>query len=243
MYNYNPFTGKLDDAGAGNEDIIKIQEDYFSASKISEGEYWAKVATIDIAAARDDGHNCVAMFHVMRCITMPYSYRTRVTVQEATIYLSVASIHTDGHRASIVLGDSTGISYEDIILIRTSQTNTNCQFELYVKLYFKDRLYFTCRWNQLDSDYITLTPGTVDDDLVGGFDSSLPSYHPTMSDSCEYEVEEVESITITHNLNKYPSVTIIDSDGDVVLADIHHTSKSILTVTFVESFTGTIILN
>lgn len=243
MYTYNPFTGKLDDAGQGADDVILLQEDFCSASPISEGTYFAKVATIDLKAGRDVGHNCIAMFHVMRCLTMPYSYRSRVTVQEATIYVSVSSIHIDGHKASIVLGDATGISSDDIVLIRTSQSETNCQFTLYVRIFFKDRLFFFGRWNQLDKDNVTLTTGTIDDSLVGGFDPSLPTYHPTMADNGEYPVENVDTITITHKLNKYPSVTIIDADGDVVLADIHHASRSELTVTFTETFTGTIILN
>ena len=48
---------------------------------------------------------------------------------------------------------------------------------------------------------------------------------------------------ITHNLDKYPSVTIVDSAGSVVIGDITYTSKSTLTVTFSAAFSGKAYLN
>ena len=48
---------------------------------------------------------------------------------------------------------------------------------------------------------------------------------------------------ITHNLDKYPSVTIVDSAGSVVIGDITYTSKSALTVTFSAAFSGKAYLN
>lgn len=48
---------------------------------------------------------------------------------------------------------------------------------------------------------------------------------------------------ITHNLDKYPSVTIVDSAGSVVMGDITYTSKSTLTVTFSAAFSGKAYLN
>lgn len=49
--------------------------------------------------------------------------------------------------------------------------------------------------------------------------------------------------TITHNLDKYPSVTIVDSAGSVVMGDITYTSKSTIKVTFSAAFSGTAYLN
>ena len=48
---------------------------------------------------------------------------------------------------------------------------------------------------------------------------------------------------ITHDLDKYPSVTIVDSAGSVVIGDITYTSKSALTVTFSAAFSGKAYLN
>lgn len=48
---------------------------------------------------------------------------------------------------------------------------------------------------------------------------------------------------ITHNLDKYPSVTIVDSAGSVVVGDIEYISTSTLRVTFSSAFAGTAYLN
>lgn len=48
---------------------------------------------------------------------------------------------------------------------------------------------------------------------------------------------------ITHNLNKYPSVTIIDSSGNEVIGDVEYNSINQVTLTFAGAFKGTATLN
>ena len=48
---------------------------------------------------------------------------------------------------------------------------------------------------------------------------------------------------ITHDLDKYPNVTVVDRAGSVVIGDITYTSKSALTVTFSAAFSGKAYLN
>jgi hypothetical protein len=49
--------------------------------------------------------------------------------------------------------------------------------------------------------------------------------------------------TITHNLGKFPSVTIVDSAGDQVEGNVDHLSANSLTVTFSSAFGGRAFLN
>jgi hypothetical protein len=49
--------------------------------------------------------------------------------------------------------------------------------------------------------------------------------------------------TITHNLDKYPAVTVVDSSGREVEGDVHHTSTSTLTITFSAAFGGSAYCN
>lgn len=49
--------------------------------------------------------------------------------------------------------------------------------------------------------------------------------------------------TVTHNLNKYPSVTIVDSANDEVEGNVNHVSKTQLTITFSAAFSGKAFLN
>lgn len=51
------------------------------------------------------------------------------------------------------------------------------------------------------------------------------------------------SVTVTHNLGKYPAISVLDSAGDVVVGDVDHTSLNQLIVTFSAPFSGMIICN
>ena len=49
--------------------------------------------------------------------------------------------------------------------------------------------------------------------------------------------------TINHNLNKYPSVTVQDSAGSIVIGEITYNSKNTITLTFNGAFSGEAHLN
>lgn len=49
--------------------------------------------------------------------------------------------------------------------------------------------------------------------------------------------------TIDHNLNKFPSVTVIDSVNNVVVGDIEYVSNSQIILTFSVQFSGKAFLN
>lgn len=49
--------------------------------------------------------------------------------------------------------------------------------------------------------------------------------------------------TITHNLNKYPAVTVVDSGNSEVIGEIQYTNTNTLTVTFSSAFSGKAYLN
>ena len=48
---------------------------------------------------------------------------------------------------------------------------------------------------------------------------------------------------INHNLNKYPSVTVINNDNQVVIGDVQYIDKNNLTVSFSAEFSGKVICN
>src|SRR5687767_11484425 len=51
------------------------------------------------------------------------------------------------------------------------------------------------------------------------------------------------SVTVTHNLGKYPSVTVFDSAGDEVEGTVRHLSTNSLGLTFSAPFSGTVVCN
>lgn len=51
------------------------------------------------------------------------------------------------------------------------------------------------------------------------------------------------TVVVTHNLGKYPSVTVLSSAGDEIIGDITHNSLNQFTLTFNGSNTGTVTCN
>lgn len=49
--------------------------------------------------------------------------------------------------------------------------------------------------------------------------------------------------TITHNLGRYPSVTLVDTSNEVMLGDVTYTSVNIVTVQFTSAINGKAFLN
>lgn len=49
--------------------------------------------------------------------------------------------------------------------------------------------------------------------------------------------------TITHNLGKFPSVTVVDLDNNVVVGDVDYLSTNIIQITFSIPFSGCAFLN
>ena len=48
---------------------------------------------------------------------------------------------------------------------------------------------------------------------------------------------------ITHNLNKYPAVTVVDSGGSVVIGEIVYIDENNVRITFASAFSGKAYLN
>lgn len=48
---------------------------------------------------------------------------------------------------------------------------------------------------------------------------------------------------ITHNLGRYPSVTVVDDSNKVVVGDIQYNNTNIITITFDKAFVGCAFLN
>lgn len=51
------------------------------------------------------------------------------------------------------------------------------------------------------------------------------------------------SLTVNHNLAKYPSVTIFDTAGDEVEGDVEHVTVNTVTINFSAPFSGRLTLN
>lgn len=57
------------------------------------------------------------------------------------------------------------------------------------------------------------------------------------------QISSTSSWTVVHNLNKFPSVTIVDSAGTVVVGEIQHDSNIQTTISFSAPFSGKAYFN
>ena len=67
----------------------------------------------------------------------------------------------------------------------------------------------------------------------------------TITDKEFIHVQSVSSDewVINHNMNKYPSVTVQDSAGSIVIGEITYNNKNTITLTFSGAFSGNAYLN
>jgi len=119
-----------------------------------------------------------------------------------------------------------------------------------------------CDWQNASSNKVVVASGTE-----GVFVEPLASVNTKASMSCPAvptnvcTILDLESViadtgtytqcfdsvlsewTITHNLGKFPSVTVVDSANSVVVGDVDYTNSNILTITFSAAFSGCAFLN
>jgi len=95
---------------------------------------------------------------------------------------------------------------------------------------------------------VGITNGTVTVSVGTGLQGPPGPQGPAGSGSGDLNYVHNQAIaastwTINHNLNKYPSVTIIDSAGDYVFGLPSYTNTNTLILTFSAAFTGIAYLN
>lgn len=59
----------------------------------------------------------------------------------------------------------------------------------------------------------------------------------------EQEFTDEDEFTITHNMGKYPAITVIDTAGDEVEGDYTYIDINTLVVSFSAPFSGKVVLN
>ena len=76
------------------------------------------------------------------------------------------------------------------------------------------------------------------------------TYRDNLSIQDSYKFSHIHNQTvssstwnITHNLNKYPSVSIVDSSNEEVIGEVEHTNANSLIVKFSAPFSGKAFLN
>lgn len=119
-----------------------------------------------------------------------------------------------------------------------------------------------CDWQNASSSKVVVASG-----ISGTFVEPLASVNVKASQSCPetptnvctiLDLEEIIADTgtyvfcqdaplaqwnITHNLGKFPSVTVVDSGNSVVVGSVQYTNSNVLVLTFGSAFNGCAYLN
>jgi hypothetical protein len=67
---------------------------------------------------------------------------------------------------------------------------------------------------------------------------------PASQSTVEFDFTSPQAVwVITHNLGQFPSVTLLDMSGNVVMAEIQYVDNNQITATFSEPFAGKAYLN
>ena len=82
----------------------------------------------------------------------------------------------------------------------------------------------------------SLPPNTVTSSSTSTIGPSHATYTHTQSSASA-------TWTITHNLDCFPSVSVVDSAGSVVIGDVNYTNANALVVTFAAALGGKAYLN
>jgi hypothetical protein len=103
--------------------------------------------------------------------------------------------------------------------------------------------------NQLVTLNITENPSEVNVSIIENkqeVNISIINQTPGSGGDLFYEHNQLVPLSsweIEHNLSKYPSVTIVDSGGTIVIGDVVYNSENKVTVTFGSAFSGKAYFN
>lgn len=78
---------------------------------------------------------------------------------------------------------------------------------------------------------------------VGSESDFLDSLKVTDANYVHDQISSAKEWRIIHSLGKYPSVTIVDSGGNVVVGEVHYVSINEVVIRFTSEFSGKAYLN
>lgn len=92
-------------------------------------------------------------------------------------------------------------------------------------------------------DLANTTVTELDDGQILQYNQTTEQWENTPATYTHVQIAPCDVWMINHNLNRYPSVTVVDSAGTVVVGDIKYISTSSVKVSFSGGFAGRAYLN
>ena len=106
-------------------------------------------------------------------------------------------------------------------------------------------VYRVQKINFLTNDVIQLTVDSLASNgtLTGGDQANMTAMFQNSDKTAVKQISAQTVWNINHSLNKYPSVSVVDTGNNLVYGDVQYTSLSNLTITFSADTSGTAYLN
>jgi hypothetical protein len=190
------------------------------------------------------------------CESLGYDYTFQGAV--TNIDNGKCTVSINGEETSCKILNGAMFSVGDIVLVNVSKNNYSNKVVIgkYGDVFDEGATIVT--WDNVTNKPILATvstTGSYNDLLNKPF---IPTDTASLSKSDVYTKTEVNNLIstytysqitssatwiITHNLNKRPSITVVDSAGTVVVGEIEYISNNEVKLTFKGGFSGTAYLN
>ena len=192
----NPISSRLDAVRKKSEMLASSQSFHSFTGIAANDNQYVKIGDLSITVADYIGKEFIAVIDFIQHNTSPYAERLvphrygKLSVQISAIWLK-----DNAYTVDAVLYDNYNIATSDIIIIETATSETEVQFDFYLKIITKKcRYFFSYRHNTDDPGVIFIA---TQNQLPQYFLPSGTQYNPTLKNYCNCSLMKKQTITAT----------------------------------------------
>lgn len=252
---YNPLTCDFDRV-LNKEGVQTIATGFAGTTGIASqyAQAWSRICRIRLqaiaATTSVPESTFVGRIDVMAQNTNPYVTRDSY-LQAATLLISVAYPYPEfASKVEFYIKDSVALPADCVKLVEVQRGENMLPpiglYDLYIRTSKQyDRFFYFYRTNYGTPIFTPFLADPVisDGELTWRIANQYTGLSWVPTDGNSFAFTNATTVTIDHNLNKMPSVTIVDSEGKMILADVQYISTSQITITFSSLTSGTVYLN
>lgn len=269
-YKYNPITNMLDIVSDGGGGVPSGNGGKFvgvTGIRTGNEKLWLRIAQFQFTCSNIQSEPlkknlCFdAIMDLTKQNTNPYSFDYNEQSARLSIHIQIPYI-TDTYtypldpgphytQCEMALLDNVNFTVHDFRMVEAAHVVADGEAYVYCDLYVKantvfDRFFYTYVSNEKADVYgrIAVVPVIAEDAVNVPYGTGI-NWKPKLFSNSYYtqEFTSVDTVSVQHYLNKFPSVTILDSANRQILGDVQYIDENSLTVTFTEAITGKIICN
>lgn len=190
-----------------------------------------------------------------RLLTEAESWLNKYSNEQVVYELDVDELYVKENELSFSIGNSIGVTDTELGVndqIRIVELRRNLVLEHSYTLKLSDSIYIS-KTRQSQPGKIVSTVQMKSSGIQSDWDEENhlePSYiknKPDLNDFADkhlsFNINHKLTETIQHDLGKKPSVSVLDDEGNLCIADVAYLDENSVTVNFINYFTGKIVFN